>query len=72
MTQETLSGRGLEAHVLTKAANKLKACRSNWNDPNVISLLNDALKYNQKVWTFFRLNYHLMKAVYQMRFARTC
>ena len=54
MAQETLSGRELEAHVLTKAANKLKSCRTNWDHPNQKDLLNEALKYNQKVWTFFQ------------------
>ena len=54
MAQETLSGRELEAHVLTKAANKLKSCKSIWGRPNQDDLLNDALKYNQKVWTFFQ------------------
>ena len=54
MAQETLSGRDLEAHVLTKAANKLKSCKSSWDQPNHNDLLNEALKYNQKVWTFFQ------------------
>jgi flagellar protein FlaF len=54
MTQETLSGRELEAHVLTKAANKLRSCKSNWNHPGQKEALNEALKYNQKVWTFFQ------------------
>ena len=54
MAQETLSGPELEAHVLTKAANKLKSCKSNWNQPNQKNMLEEALKYNQKVWTFFQ------------------
>lgn len=54
MAQETLSGKELEAHVLTKAANKLKSCKSNWENPNHEDQLDEALKYNQKVWTFFQ------------------
>ena len=54
MVQETLNGRELEAHVLTKAANKLKSCKSDWDYPNQKDILDEALKYNQKIWTFFQ------------------
>ena len=33
MQKVTLSGRELEAEVLSKAAFKLKFCQNNWNDP---------------------------------------
>jgi flagellar protein FlaF len=50
----TLSGRALEAEVLSKAANKLKSCQNNWEAPNREELLEEALKYNQKIWTVFQ------------------
>ena len=54
IAQETLTGRELEAHVLTKAANKLKACQASWDAADRKQKLDEALKYNQKVWTFFQ------------------
>jgi flagellar biosynthesis activator protein FlaF len=54
MNQEVLSGRDLEAHVLAKAANKLRLCRSNWGKPDQKNLLDESLKYNQKIWSFFQ------------------
>ena len=54
IAQETMSGRELEAHVLTKAANKLRTAKSNWDMPDQNELLNEALKYNQRIWTFFQ------------------
>jgi len=50
----TLSGRDLEAEVLSKAAYKLKYCQNNWDAPNRDELLDEALKYNQKIWTVFQ------------------
>jgi flagellar biosynthesis activator protein FlaF len=55
MAQATLSGRELEAHVLTKAANKLKSCRANWNPSGQNQSLNEALEYNKKIWSFFQV-----------------
>ena len=54
IAQEGLSGRELEAFILTKASNKLKNCLTNWEQPKIKSLLGEALSYNQKVWTFFQ------------------
>ena len=54
IAQETMEGRELEAHVLTKAANKLNACKTNWDHTDHKLKLNDALRYNQKLWTFFQ------------------
>ena len=54
MQKATLSGRELEAEVLSKAAFKLNFCQNNWNDPNREELLEEALKYNQKIWTLFQ------------------
>jgi flagellar protein FlaF len=50
----TLSGRDLEASVLTKAAMRLQEVRSNWSDPARAEMLDEALKYNQRVWSFFQ------------------
>ena len=54
MQKATLSGRELEAEVLSKAAFKLNFCQNNWNDPKREELLEEALKYNQKIWTLFQ------------------
>jgi len=54
MQKATLSGRELEAEVLSKAAFKLNSCQNNWNDPKREERLEEALKYNQKIWTLFQ------------------
>jgi len=51
---ENLSGRELEAHVLTKAGMKLKQLVDNWNAPDRDGKLTEAIRYNQKVWSFFQ------------------
>lgn len=50
----TLSQRDMEATVLTKAAMQLKSVQENWVNQNHDSLLEDALNYNQRVWSFFQ------------------
>ncbi len=52
----TMSGRDVEAEVLTKAAIKLKACQDNWDkDENERNTgLKQALDYNQRIWTIFQ------------------
>ena len=54
MHKMTLTGRELEAAVLTKAAQKLTFCQNNWEASDREEKLNEALKYNQKVWTLFQ------------------
>ncbi len=54
MQKATLSGRELEAEVLSKAALKLKFCQNNWEAPNRDEMLDEALKFNQKIWTLFQ------------------
>ena len=49
----TLSGRETEARVLTQAAIKLQLCQKNWQDEN-FDELDNALKYNQKIWSIFQ------------------
>ena len=54
MQKATLNGRELEAEILSKAALKLKFCQNNWEAPNRDELLDEALKFNQKIWTLFQ------------------
>jgi flagellar protein FlaF len=50
----TVSGRGTEARVLMEAALKLRSCQKKWNDDNRRELLDEALNYNQRIWTIFQ------------------
>ncbi len=50
----TLSQRDLESTVLTKAAQQLQQLRDNWTREDHDAQLEDALSYNQRVWTFFQ------------------
>ena len=50
----TMSGAETEARVLTKAAAMLRECQSGWEVSGRDVKLNDALKYNQKIWTIFQ------------------
>ena len=50
----TRSGREVEATVLTKAAVKLKECQDNWDAPDRDHRLDEALKYNQRIWSIFQ------------------
>jgi flagellar protein FlaF len=50
----TLSQRELEASVLSKAAIQLQSVKENWIHDDRDSQLEEALNYNQRVWTFFQ------------------
>ncbi len=50
----TMSGREIEADVLTRAAVKLKDCQDNWDIDNRDEKLDAALKFNQRVWSIFQ------------------
>ena len=50
----TMSGREIEAAVLTKAALKLKECRDNWEANGHGEKLDLALKFNQRIWSIFQ------------------
>lgn len=50
----TMPGREIEAAVLTKAARKLKICQEYWDKPDRDEMLNEALKYNQRIWSIFQ------------------
>ena len=48
------SNRELEAAALFKAARKLEAVRREWDSPDRKDSLQAALRYNQRLWTFFQ------------------
>lgn len=50
----TLSQRDLEATVLNKAAIQLQALKEHWGNEGFDQRLEDALSYNQRVWSFFQ------------------
>lgn len=54
MQKEHLSGRELEASVLTRAGLMLKQVQENWAAPDRDDKLLEAIKFNQKVWSFFQ------------------
>jgi flagellar protein FlaF len=54
MQKETLSGRELEASVLARAGLMLKTVQENWSSPDRGDKLLEAVKFNQKVWSFFQ------------------
>lgn len=52
--KENLSGRELEASVLARAGLMLKSVKDNWGGPGHEQKLLEAVKFNQKVWSFFQ------------------
>ena len=52
--KESLSGRELEASVLARAGMMLKAVKENWGASDRDRKLLEAVKFNQKVWSFFQ------------------
>jgi len=54
VSRTTLSGREIEAAVLTKAALKLKECQRGWDHSEGKTKLEEALKFNQRVWSIFQ------------------
>lgn len=53
-TKAAPSGRELEAAALFKAARQLESCRQDWQAPDRERRLDEALRYNQRLWTFFQ------------------
>ena len=51
----TLEGRGLEAHVLSLSASMLADLRDHWDVPDRDARLDEVLRHNQKVWSFFQV-----------------
>ncbi|MDD2319822.1 MAG: flagellar biosynthesis regulator FlaF [Geobacteraceae bacterium] len=54
LQKDGMSQRELEASVLTKAGRMLKSCQDNWSAPDRDAKLDEAIRYNQKVWSFFQ------------------
>ena len=52
--KENLSGRELEASVLSRAGIMLKKVQQNWGALDRDEKLLEAVKFNQKVWSFFQ------------------
>lgn len=50
----TMSGTDVEVAVLNKAAVKLKECQDNWDAADRDDKLEEALKFNQKIWSIFQ------------------
>ena len=52
--KNTSSSRELEAAVLFKAARKLEVCVQSWGTEGHDARLDEALRYNLRLWTFFQ------------------
>jgi len=50
----TSSGREIEALVLSRAAQKLAEVQNNWDAPDRDGQLDEALRYNQQIWSIFQ------------------
>ena len=50
----TLSGREIEALVLTTAAQKLAEVQNDWDAPDRDERLDEALRHNQRIWSIFQ------------------
>ncbi len=48
------SGRELEAAALSRAARQLEDCQRIWGEPGCEEQLSQALRHNQRLWTFFQ------------------
>jgi homospermidine synthase len=49
-----VTNRELEATALFKAARKLEACLQGWDGPEHAAQLDEALRYNLRLWTLFQ------------------
>lgn len=54
MQNEAVSGRELEASILTRAGVMLNLVKENWDAPDRDEKLMEAIRFNQKVWSFFQ------------------
>jgi flagellar protein FlaF len=50
----TASGRQLEASALFRVARSLQLAHDQWGKPGAETKLDEALKQNQRLWTFFQ------------------
>lgn len=51
--KQTVSGREIEASVLEKGAIRLRRCQENWKHNAFDRDLDEALRFNQRVWDIF-------------------
>ena len=54
INKSTATGRDIEAAVLAKAAKKLKECQQNWDAPDRVDRLDQAIRYNQRIWSILQ------------------
>lgn len=54
INKSTATGREIEAAVLTKAAQKLRDCQTGWGAPDRVDRLDQAIRYNQRVWSILQ------------------
>jgi flagellar protein FlaF len=54
ISKKTISGRETEARVLTEAARRLIQVQQSWEAPNRETLLDEALRYNQQLWSLLQ------------------
>jgi flagellar biosynthesis activator protein FlaF len=52
--KSTMSGREIEASVLTQAAIKLLNCQDRWGTEGHGARLDEALRFNQLIWSIFQ------------------
>ena len=50
----TMSGKEIEASVLTKGALLLQQCQNSWDADNRDDRLAEAVRYNQTIWSVFQ------------------
>jgi flagellar protein FlaF len=50
----SVANRELEASALYKAARMLESCRRDWDGPGRDERVGEALRYNQRLWSFFQ------------------
>lgn len=54
INKQAMSPRQLEAAILNRAAAMLKSVQESWEEPNLNDRLNEALRYNQRLWSVFQ------------------
>lgn len=53
-SRTSASGRELEAAALSRAARQIEQCQQSWEEPGLEDRLGQALRHNQRLWTFFQ------------------
>jgi len=51
--KQTISGREIEASVLERGAIRLRRCQENWKGLKFDRDLDEALRFNQRIWDIF-------------------